>query len=49
LAIELEKNGITREDLKAANVQTLEDLNCFIELLADQYPINRSLGDQEQQ
>jgi acyl carrier protein len=47
LAMELEEFGVTRENLKAANVETLEDLKHFIELLADQHPINRDLGDQE--
>jgi acyl carrier protein len=31
LAMELEKSGVTIEDLKAANVQTLEDLKRFME------------------
>jgi acyl carrier protein len=31
LTMELEESGVTIEDLKAANVQTLEDLKRFIE------------------
>jgi len=30
LSIELEKSGVTIEDLKGANVQTLEDLKRFM-------------------
>jgi acyl carrier protein len=45
LAMDLEKAGITIEDLKARNVQTLEDLERYIELIE---AINGQVPDVEE-